>query len=137
MLKAKIFTNNPLVRDKYPDLAEFLDTGPEGVLIAVRDRVHLGAGVLNHPLSGDVLPGISPYKSIIVTGTKRDGSIRTDFESLGLIERAIGAIKEPPAGFKGHDMKTLEDFQVLDLDLLDSALAASPQLKVESGKWKV
>ena len=120
--KIKIITNNPLVQAKYPETAKFLESGAEEVLIAVRDSVHLGAAILNHPLSGDILPGVCPYKSLIVTDADGSGSFHTDFESLALVENALRAVRKAPEGFKGYDEKTLEDFRVIDLDLLESAL---------------
>ena len=141
MQSITIITNNPLVRAKYPDLACFHDLGVQGVLFAVRDRVHLGAEVLSHPLSGDVLPGVTPYRSIVVSDSGfgvpvADAAGGTDLRSVSLIENAIRMLKKPPAVsdsntqphlenpgyFNGFDDSILEDFQVIDLDLLDSAM---------------
>ena len=47
-----IITNNPLVCEKYPKLALMLECGVEGVFLAGRDEIHLGAVAINHPLSG-------------------------------------------------------------------------------------
>ena len=120
-----IITNNPLVQSKYPESAEFLDAAAEGVLRAARDYVHLGERILSHPLSGGVLPGGSPYKSLLMTKTGGGGANQIDFQSLSLIEDALAALKKPPGGFEGYDGKTLEDFQVLDLDIIDSASKTS------------
>ena len=122
MLDYLIITNNPLVCDKYGEKVLFIDAGVENVLIAVRDKVHSGNRLLNHPLSGGVLPGVCPYKSLIISSDSGDGPPETDFESLGLIENALRVMKKTPDGFAGYDNKVLEDFQVLDLDILDSAL---------------
>ena len=119
-----ILSNNPLVHVKYPAQTLFFDAGVSELLIAARDKVHLGAKLLNHPLSGGVLPGVSPYKSLIITATDSVKAAETDFTSLDLIERAIRALKKPPEGFAGYDERTLEDFRVLDLDVLESALGA-------------
>jgi len=118
----KIFTNNPLVQAKHPEAAVFLEGGAESLLYSVRDKVHLGAVILSHPLSGGVLPGRTPYKSLILSDMADIGQPRTDFDSLNLIENALMALKKTPVGFVSYDEKTLEDFQVLDLDLVDSAL---------------
>jgi len=171
-LKITIITNNPLVREQYPKTAEFYDVGVKDILVRVRDMVHCGAKVLNHPQSGSIAPGVSPYKSLIATfGNSRgaprtdfdnhgavnakldsQGAPRTDFVSLSLIESALAALAAAPsppapptsptppslpaaptppvaptspaspAAQMGYDERTLKDFQVLDLDLLDSAL---------------
>ena len=121
MVKLKIITNNPKVCQKYPG-AVFCDAGAREVLISARDLVHLGAVIYTHPLSGNILPGVSPYKSLIISedDSKTDSSI--DPISLNLIENALAAVKDPPVGFAGYDEKTLGDFRVLDFDLLDSAM---------------
>ena len=118
----KIITNNPLVRPKYPDFTEFHEKSAEYVLLVVRDKVHLSAIILNHPLSGGLLPGANPYKSIVIADSAGDAASNIDFESISLIERAIELLIKPPEGFKGFENGALEDFQVLDLDLLDSAM---------------
>ena len=122
MKRVKIITNNPLVRAKYPELTVFSEVGAEGVLVEVRDLVHLGAVVLSHPLSGSILPGVSPYKSIIITDCDGNSPGGVDFESVSLIEKALELLKKPPDGFLGFDGKVLEDFQVIDLDLMDCAI---------------
>ena len=124
MRNIRIITNNPRVYEAYPNASEFMDVGAEGVLVAVRDRVHLGAVILNHPLSGGVLPGISPYKSLIVTNVCDTDDLKTDFSSLALIESALKALKKPHSGFEGYDSQALEDFEVLDLDILGSAVVS-------------
>ena len=140
-MKILIVTNNPMVLAKYPKTAVFYGEGVKDILVRVRDMVHRGAKVLNHPQSGSIAPGVSPYKSLIATcdnshGAPRTdfdchGAARTDFDSLRLIESALAALAAAPAppalpaappGQTGYDERTLEDFQVLDLDLLDSAL---------------
>jgi len=146
-----------MVLAKYPKTAVFYGEGVKDILVRVRDMVHRGAKVLNHPQSGSIAPGVSPYKSLIATcdnshGAPRTdfdshysarpefdshGAARTDFDSLRLIESALAALAAapasptspmshsspaPPPGQTGYDERTLEDFQVLDLDLLGSAL---------------
>jgi len=133
-MKITIITNNPMVREKYPKTAVYYDDGVEGVLVRVRDMVHCGAKVLSHPQSGSLAPGVSPYKSLMATCTEVHGATctdsevhgatRTDLDSLRLIEGALSALAASPAtpaGPMDYDEGTLQDFQVLDLDLLDSA----------------
>jgi len=122
--KLKIITNNPLVKARYPDMSVFLETGAEGVLVKARDRIHSGAVILNHPMSGDVSQGVCPYKSLILSDAGEGGFAGTNFESLQWIESALGTLRKPPERFGGYGEKTLEDFQVLDLDILDCALTA-------------
>ena len=117
-----ILTNNPLVAEKYPELSLRLDCGVEGICLAGRDEIHLGAVAINHPLSGSVKPNESPYKSLVLS--LRRGPLDTD--SLTVIESAIEVLRKMPVRNIGFHPRVLEDFQVIDLDLLDSAIVALP-----------
>ena len=123
-VKYRIITNNASAEAKYPRVTEFLETGADGVLIRTRDCIHKGAKLLNHPLSGGVLPGVRPYISLVITDNDNDNSKAPDMVSLELIENAIRLFKKAPAGFIGYDENTLDDFKVIDLDLLDSAIVS-------------
>ena len=117
-----IITNNPLVSGKYPALALLLDCGVEGIFLAARDEIHLGGVAINHPLSGSVKPNESPYKSLVLS--LRRGPL--DEYSLTVIESALEVLRKMPVrGIKFHP-RVLEDFMVIDLDLLDSAIGALP-----------
>ena len=122
MKSLKIITNNPLVVGKYRGIAEYLETGVGDLLVRARDYIHIGARLLNHPLSGGVVAGISPIKSLIVEIDEKDSSIITDYISLELIENAISRLQNTPALSTGYDEITINDFEIVDLDLLDSAM---------------
>jgi len=117
-----ILTNNPLVCEKYPKLAKVLECGVEGIFLAGRDEIHLGAVAINHPLSGSIKPNESPYKSLVLS--LRRGSL--DEYSLTVIEAAIEVLRKMPVRDIDFPAQVLEDFQVIDLDLLDSAIVALP-----------
>jgi len=95
---------------------EFYDTDCLGVFTAVRDKIHLGHGLLTHPLSGSVKPGETPYKTVIVTREKN----ALDERSLSIIEESIQTCiklkaqtaKREPSG------ETLADFQLIDYNLI-------------------
>ena len=117
-----IITNNPYVRDAYETLALYTDCDVRSIFIAVRDRVHGGARVLSHPLSGSIKPWESPYKSVVISAKR--GAL--DFASLQLIEGALEKMnayasphmqKKPP-----HGASLLADFRIIDLDLMRSAI---------------
>jgi len=112
------------VQEKYPETVEFIRDGAHYVLIVARDMVHMGAKLLNHPLSGVITPGASPYKTLVVSRLEKKGSAVPDFGSLSLIEGALGAVQKSPGGRCAYDYETLVDFQVIDLDMLDSAMGA-------------
>ena len=112
-----IITNNPLVRDRTSgENIEFHDTDCLGVFKAVRDKIHLGHGLLTHPLSGSVKPGQTPYKTIIVTDKK--GPL--DEKGLSLIEESIQTCVKLSMSVmkKEWDEKIRKDFQLIDYSLI-------------------
>lgn len=118
-----ILTNNPLVKEKYPEITQFeVDFTVKDVFIHGRDAIHLGANLINHPLAGSVKPNQSPYKSLVLSDRKGN----FDMLSLRLIEGAIQVLHKFPPRKVEYDQQTLEDFQVIDLDLLDSAIDSLP-----------
>lgn len=118
-----ILTNNPLVAEKYPPLTLFYDGRTvEEIFLTARDEIHLGAELINHPLSGSVKPNESPYKSLVLS--MRRGS--TDLPALQLIEGALAVLKKLGTKHRQYSEQVLCDFRVIDLDLLDSAVMALP-----------
>ena len=117
-----ILTNNPLVAEKYPEIAQRLDCEVDGILQAARDEIHLGAVLIGHPLSGSIGIGESPCKSLVLS--LRRGSL--DVKSLQLIESALEAFRKTPPNLHELPPEILRDFQVIDLDLLDSAIKGLP-----------
>ena len=113
-----IITNNPAVEGAYPESAKFYEAGVLEVFIIVRDMVHRGAKILSHPLSSSIKPWETPYKSIVVSSTQ--GNL--DFESLKYIENAIGVMKNRSIGNHVYSVEVLEDFSVIDLDIINSAI---------------
>ena len=117
-----IITNNPLAESEYSRKTEFLDSGAGDILLRARDYIHSGAKLLGHPLSGGVMPGVNPYKSLVIARPATGLPATVDLDSLELIENAIRLLKKAPEGFEGYDEKTLEDFMILDLDMLVSCV---------------
>jgi len=111
-----ILTNNPLVRNKISGQnIEFHDTDCLGVCKAVRDKIHLGHGLLTHPLSGSVKPGETPYKTVLLTGEKG----QLDEKGLLLIEESIQTCVKLKASIKKEwSDKIREDFQLIDYSLI-------------------
>ena len=115
-------TNNPKVRDETPrDKAqkrkiEFYDTDYLGILKLVRDRIHLGHGLLTHPLSGSIKPGETPYKTVVISA----GKSSFDTEALRIIEDSIQTcLKLTAKGMeKSWNAEILSDFQLIDYDLI-------------------
>jgi len=117
-----IITNNQKVRDFFKkERIEvlYIDGDYKDVLYMVRDKVQLNYHLLTHPLSGSIKPNETPYKSIAIKKEKK-----LDLQSLELISNAIEVYKKLQ-----KDLKTpfwtesiLEDFRVIDLDLIKNAL---------------
>lgn len=116
-----IITNNPKFieyKEKYD--VEFLDTDYIGVLEKARDCIHNNYEILTHPLYGSVKPYETIYRTLVL---KKSNCI--SFTSLSLIEEAILTAKKfynMNKDFKWTE-RILEDFQVVDKDIIDNTLA--------------
>lgn len=89
------------------------------ILQKTRDYVHNNYVLLTHPLSGSVKPNETPFKSIAVEKCEN-----LCLDSLDIIEKSILTfdkffeIKNTP----NWNKKILDDFRVIDLDLIKNAL---------------
>ncbi|MBS4537784.1 GrdX family protein [Clostridium sp. D2Q-11] len=114
-----ILTNNPLVDKKYSKYYEvkYFDVEYLEVLQKARDHIHIGHKLLTHPLSGSIKPNETPYKSIIISKEKE----KLDMESLMIIEESIQTADKfiNKIGKTSFIDKAKEDFQVVDLSLID------------------
>jgi len=110
-----IITNNPAVASKYPNESRYVEGSVNKIFLAARDAVHRGAKLISHPLSGSIKPNESPYKSVVVNTAT--GPL--DFKSLGIIEDAISTLARLPDKMRNYDESTLEDFRIIDLDLMN------------------
>jgi len=116
-----IVTNNDWVLNKYKDSLNviYIDGSFKDVLIAVRDKLHLGHELLTHPLGGSVKPDETPYKSIIITDNKDNLNIN----SIYMIENAIITYdKFNKSKLEKLTDKIKEDLKLIDLTVLESAL---------------
>ncbi|HBB29847.1 MAG TPA: GrdX protein [Clostridiales bacterium] len=117
-----IITNNDMVYNKYKDeyCVEFYDCSIKEVMIKVRDRIHEGYKMLTHPLSSSIKPNESLYKSIMIS----DDKTVLDYNSLLIIENGIitcdkfNKIKYNIV----YTDRIIEDFKLIDLTVLESAL---------------
>lgn len=147
-MKYIIITNNPLVRDKYSDIeVEYYDISYQEVLQLVKNKIALGHKILTHPLSGSVKPKETPYKSIMISkntiganasnaganekpvGANEKpvwanacGARPVDLESLEIIEDAIATCEKFKERRDKWTPQVLEDFQLVDFTLIDSAI---------------
>lgn len=120
-----IITNNESVFAKYGRDYEvdFKESSYEELLMRVRDAVHNGAKLLTHPLSGSIKPNETPFKTVYLTKDK--GSL--DLSSLEIIENAIVTARKFPIRFPQMPDNIRRDFALIDLSLMESALAAATQ----------
>lgn len=128
-MKKILITNNPKVCEEnqekmdiiYSKSFTYLD-----VLFITRNKIHEGHKLLTHPLSGSVKPNETPYKSTIITH-KKD---KLDIHSLKIIEESIETAKKFMKGKKTPlwTEKILEDFQLVDCSLINSAIESMDQL---------
>lgn len=114
----KIITNNPAVRDKYVVQSAYFETDVLGVYTKIRDEVHLGAEIISHPLSGSIKPWETPYKSVVI----KKRSAPCDLKSLQLIEDALATLLKATKKNYKFTQQMLEDFGIIDLDLVNSAM---------------
>ena len=111
-----IVTNNPSVKDKYENII-FVEGSFIDVLYKVRDLVHTGAELINHPLGASIRMFFSPYRSIII----KEGSVGNNKFHIETIDNSIqNYIKQ--MGTREPDIKNEEDYSFIDKELLESAL---------------
>ena len=108
-----MITNNPLCNEQlgHVYIVEFAEEAPLATLQRVRNKVHLGHGLITHPTAGGLPPGTSPYKSVVITA---DAATPT-LAHINAIEHTIASYEKcgQPAQ-AGH----LDDFAMLDFALV-------------------
>lgn len=117
-----IITNNPSVAARHPALAQWQEVSVREVYILVRDAVHLGAVLISHPLAGSVKPNESPYRSVVLSRQMGPPHL----PSVQLIEDALAVVAKLPVKNRSYPPSVLEDFRVIDCDLIASAMAGLP-----------
>jgi len=118
-----LLTNNPLVEKKlqqdirivFEEKLDYL-----GILKEARNRIHQGAVLLTHPLSGSIKPNETPFKSLILG----EGSRTLDTPSLQLIEDALRLAQRmiDQTGTCRWTETIQSDFQLIDFDLIRHGL---------------
>ncbi|MGB9780260.1 GrdX family protein [Caldanaerobacter sp.] len=120
-MKYVIVTNNPLVRDVYPQDCEFIEGTIVNVLTRCRDLIHKGYVLMSHPLAGNVKPDCSPFKSVLLKESK--GTV--DFNSVVIIEGCLLKVKEiiEKEGINYiENEKVLNDLAYLDKELIKEVI---------------
>lgn len=115
-MKKIIITNNPAVKEKFPDVF-FVNGTPEEVLVKVRDLVHAGYELISHPLSASLRMMFSPFRTVILG--KKEG--RVDFLCAEVIEESISKYRKHMI-HRDVDNVHRDDYKIIDLMLLESAM---------------
>ena len=124
---AVIISNNPDIEALVPKIFSF--TGMEGasaeaVLTAARDRIHLGAKLLAHPMAGRLRPNETPYMTVLLDAGQesppQDPSI--DFPSLEIIEYCMAEEKKYADMRKKYDEALLPDLRFISCELFAGIL---------------
>lgn len=118
-----IITNNSRVNEHYSDkfnLEFFPDDTQAEILKRARNKIHLGAKLLIHPMPGRIKPHETPYKSVLL----EEGASETNFDSVVIIEDSIKMTEKylnNTVYTKYYDELT-QDLQYIDKLLLDSGI---------------
>lgn len=112
-----IITNNPSVREKHKNII-FVEGDFRDVLLKVRDLVHTGSEIINHPLGASIRMFFSPYRSILI---KRESTKDNKFH-INIIENSIQTY-DKQMELRSPDLVNSEDYSIIDEELLNSALS--------------
>jgi len=123
-----LLTNNPLAEKKLKNEIQIVFEEEQdylGILKNARNRIHQGAVLLTHPLSGSIKPSETPFKSLLL----KEGEKTLDTGSLQMIEDAIQVAERmiEQTGVRKWTELILADFQLIDCDLIRHGLAHAKQ----------
>ena len=110
-----LISNNPRIRTLPRCI--YVEGSILDVLVAARDKVHVGYKILSHPLSGNISPSMRIFMTIILAQSPCEGHF-TDIESLNVIESTLEFCKDQSLSSIKLDQKVLEDMQYLDEQLI-------------------
>jgi len=117
-----IVTNNEKLINKYEELnIEIIkERTIEKIFKKTRDLIHKGYILISHPLAGSVKPYQNPYRSIIL----KNGN-QLDYQSLKNYENSYYKYQQFKTDKENNiklSEKIKDDYQTIDLTLIDSAL---------------
>ena len=117
-----IVTNNKKLINKYNDIKiDIINLKTiEKIFNKTRDLIHKGYILISHPLAGSVKPYQNPYRSIIL----KNGN-QLDYQSLKNYENSYYKYQQFKTDKENNiklSEKIKDDYQTIDLTLIDSAL---------------
>lgn len=110
-----IVSNNKLTLKNYENV-KFIDGDYIDVLLEVRNLLHIGYSLVNHPLPASIRMVFSPVRSIILE--KKDSF---DENSNLIIEDSIEKYKKTMEN-RNIDYRNENDYELVDQMLMESAL---------------
>ena len=122
-IKASIISNNMDIEDLVPSAFSLflLDGSPaRDVLTAARDRIHLGAKLLAHPMAGRLRPNETPYMTVVLEDPAEPGGL--DLPSLEIIEYCLAEEDKYAPMRRKYDEALLPDLRFISRELLKSVL---------------
>lgn len=114
-----ILTNNPKVSDSFKN-SIFVNGSYLELLYEVRNYIHKGHSLITYPLNASIRMIFSPFRSIMIS--KKQGEIIED--SILIIEESILKYIST-VGNRNSDYRNVEDYKIMDYELLLSAVAES------------
>lgn len=118
--KAFILTNNVDVGDLVPSAFSFVllpDASARDVLMAARDRIHLGQKLLAHPMAGRLRPNETPYVTVFL-----EEGPGLDLPSLEIIEYCLAEERKYEGLTKKYDEALLPDLRFISRELAKAVL---------------
>lgn len=110
-----IISNNPMTWEKFPESLRVEGTSLE-VMEEIRSMVQKGMRLISHPLSGNARLVRNPFRSVVLKKAVSEVNPR----DLLLVEDAYYRLKQVDSG--AAPQSSLEDYQIIDLDLLMSTI---------------
>jgi hypothetical protein len=124
MKTGRLISNNPRIaalQSRYVNCDIQPGKTAYGILLQVRDAVHLGYRLLTHPLHSSLKPNETPYRTVMISAQPASG---VDAESLNFIEEAIQTYARfwKDGALRGELEHVRADFQAIDFDLIAKAI---------------
>jgi len=118
-----VITNNPMSKREFEGKhnTEFVYGSTMEVYRKTRDYIHDGHRLLTHPIMSSIKPNETPYRTVVIT---KKSFPDLDFKSINYIEEAIHTTEKflRDFGIPSWNSKVLEDFQLIDYDLIYHAI---------------
>lgn len=126
-----LFTNNPTYAQLplASDVLTLVDGSALDVCLRARDRIHLGAVLLHHPLYGNFQPRHQPFRTLLLSEGQ---SPAADAFSLRFIEEALRLFaKDAPLLPEDVPAIMRRDCALLDFELMRRTLSQSGLIEAE------